>query len=201
MKLYYYPVAPNPVKVLVYIGEKGIDIDKEVIQIDTKEQKAREHLARNPLGTLPVLELENGQSITESLPIMEYLEELYPSPAMVGDSPEERALIRSMERVIEYRVMLPIARIIHATNSPLGFPANPVLAESEYLKLPEGLNYIDNLIGTNEFVMGKAPTIADCTLYASINFANFGGLEIGTHHTNIHRWFKDFMLRDSTRIA
>lgn len=201
MKLYYYPVAPNPVKVLVYIGEKGVDIDKEVIEIDTNDQKAKEYLALNPLGTLPVLELNDGNIITESLPIMEYLEELHPSPPMLGNSPEERAMIRSMERVIEYRVMLPIARIIHATNSPLGFAANPALAESEYLKLPEGLNYIDNLIGTNEFVMGKIPTIADCTLYASINFANFGQLEIGTHHANIHRWFRDFMLRDSTRIS
>lgn len=199
MKLYYYPVAPNPVKVLVYIGEKAIELEKEVVDLDTKEQKSSDHLTRNPLGTLPVLELDSGTHITESLAIMEYLEELYPQPSMLGQSPEERALVRSMERLIEYRVMIPIARLIHATSSPLGYPANPAVAESEYLKLPGGLTYIDNLIGNNEFVMGDKPTIADCTLYASINFANFGKLEIGTHHANIHRWFKDFMLRDSTR--
>lgn len=199
MKLFYYPVAPNPVKVLVYIGEKGIDIEKEIVDFQRSEQKSTEHLSRNPLGTLPVLEMDNGQSISESTAIIEYLEEKFPSPPMLGSSIEERAIIRAMERVIEYRILLPVARIIHATSSPLGYPANPAIAESEYLKLPEGLAYIDTLIADNEFVMGNKPTVADCTLYAAVNFANFGKLEIGTHHSNIHNWFKRFMLRDSTK--
>jgi len=199
MKLYYYPIAPNPVKVLVYIGEKGLAIHKEIVDLGIQAQHEREHLSRNPLGTLPVLELDTGTHITESTAIVEYLEETHPSPPMLGNNAEERALIRSMERVIEYRILLPIVRIIHATNSPIGIPANPAIAESEYLKLPEGLSYIDKLIGSNEFVMGDSPTVADCTLYAAMNFANFGKLEIGTHHGNIHNWFKHFMLRDSTK--
>lgn len=199
MKLLYFPVAPNPVKVLVYIGEKGIDLEKEIVDLQENEQISKDHLASNPLGTLPILELDSGTSITESSAIIEYLEEIHPFPPMLGSNPEERALVRSMERAIEYRLLLPVARIIHATSSPLGFPANPALAESEYLKLPEGLSYVNNLIGSKEFVMGDRPTIADCTLYAAINFANFGKLEIGTHHGNIHDWFKRFMVRSSTK--
>ena len=131
MKLYYFPVAPNPTKVLVYLREKGIEIELQQVSLGEGEQNESEHLARNPRGALPVLELDDGSFVTESLPIIEYLEECYPEPVMIGETPEQRVRTREMERLADLRVLLPIGRTVHATNSPLGKPPNPAVAENE----------------------------------------------------------------------
>jgi glutathione S-transferase len=114
MKLYYFPVAPNPTRVLVFVREKGIDIDTEFVDLRKGEQTSDEHLARNPQGSLPVLQLDNGEYLTESLPIMEYLEELYPDPVLIGTDALARARTREFERQVEVGILNPLARIVHA---------------------------------------------------------------------------------------
>lgn len=196
MKLYHFPIAPNPAKVLAYIKEKGLDeIELHLVDFLKKEQSEPEHLARSPRGTVPVLELDDGTYLTESLPIIEYLEEVFPEPPMIGTSPLERAQVRARERYIEMNVSNRLIRLVHASNSPLGLPPNPALAENESKYLPGTLEYIDQLVGDGPFVMGERPTIADCTLLAGFNFANFGGLEIHKGYANLDRWFDLFALR------
>ena len=71
MRLFTHPVAPNPTRLMIYVGEKGLRL--ETVRVDLR---SGEHLARNPRGSLPVLELDAGSHLTESLAIMEYMEEL-----------------------------------------------------------------------------------------------------------------------------
>ncbi len=196
MKLYHFPPAPNPAKVLSYLREKGID-DVELVLVDffKGEQSSPAHRARSPRGTVPVLELDDGTCLTESLAIIEYLEELYPDPPMIGTTPLERARVRARERYIELNVTNRLVRLVHATDSPLGLPANPGLAESERNNLPGALSYVDELMGDGPFVMGERPTIADCTLLAGFNFANFGGLDIHRGYPHLDAWFETFALR------
>ncbi len=176
--------------------EKNItDVDLVLVNFLEGEQRSAEHLARSPRGTVPVLELDDGTFITESLPIMEYLEECYPQPVMIGSTPEERARVRSMERFIDLNVLLRVIRLVHATNSPTGLPPNPGVAERERELLPEALAYVDSLVGDGPFVMGEKVTIADCTLLAAFNFANFGKLPVSDEFENLNRWFESFALR------
>ena len=196
MKLYHFPVAPNPAKVLAFVREKGLDdLSLELVDFLQGEQNSPEHLARSPRGTVPVLELDDGTFLTESLPIMEYLEEVCPEPPLIGTSPVERAQVRARERYIELNITNRLVRLVHASNSPLGLPPNPALAENERKYLPDTLEYMDGLVGAGPFVMGERPTIADCTLLAGFNFANFGGLEIHKGYANLDRWFEMFALR------
>jgi len=123
VKLYYFPVAPNPTKVRIYLAEKGLEVEQVRVNLVEGEQKSPEHLARNPFGKLPVLELDDGTYLTESLAIIELFEELHPDPPMLGSTPLERARVRMLERVADLGVLIPVARIIHATRSPLGLPA------------------------------------------------------------------------------
>jgi len=195
MKLYTFPPAPNPARVGFYLREKGIEVDTVLLDFTKGEQNSPEHLARNPAGAVPVLELDDGTFLTESLAIIEYLEELYPEPPMIGTDPLRRARTREAERDIEFCVMLRIIRYVHAHKSPLGLPPNPAVAEQELTRLPNGLNRVETRLEGNEFVMGAAPSIADCTLLAALNFGRFADLDPGSEYPNIGAWFERYALR------
>ena len=86
MKLYDFPFAPNPRRLRVYLAETGIEIPRVTVDLRAGEQRAAEFLAKNPHGSLPVLELDDGTLLSESEAIIEYLEELNPEPAMIGST-------------------------------------------------------------------------------------------------------------------
>jgi len=201
MKLYYFQVAPNPTKVRLYLAEKAaggadIDIEPVVVKLPKGEQKTPEHLARNPLGRLPVLELDDGSFLTESLPIIEYLEDLYPDPPMIGTTPVERARVREIERIIDTGVLFNIALIIHSTNSPLGLPPVPQTAEQCRKSLPRYLDQIERrLTDGRPFVTGERPTVADCTLQAALQFGRFGQVEINPNYEHLARWDREYRTR------
>ena len=153
------------------------------------------------MGRLPVLELDDGSHLTESLAIIEYIEELHPEPAMIGREPGERARVRNLERIIDLGVLLPIGRVIHATNSPLGLPPNPELAKAGHAALKEGLGFLDDEVGARPFVAGDTVTVADCTLFAAFFFAGFGELEIPAQYENLQRWHAAFRERPSAEAA
>ena len=195
MKFYTFPPAPNPARVGFYLREKGIELETVLVDFLKGEQNTPEHLARNPAGTAPVLELDDGSYLTESLVIMEYLEELYPEPVMIGTDALSRARTRSVERDIEFAVLLRVIRYVHAHKSPLGLPPNPAVAEQELARLPNGLKRVEARLAENEFVMGAAPSIADCTLLAAANFARFADFDLTEGYPNLGAWFDHFALR------
>ena len=205
MKLYFYPIAPNPTKVRLYLAEKrlaGVALDVEEVWVDLREreQKSPEHLARDPLGRLPVLEIDEGVYLTESLPMMLFLEELYPDPPLVGATARQRAEVLNMERIVEQGVFYPVARIVHATNSPLGFPPNPAIAENFRSHLPSALSRLDSLLADGRpFVMGEHSTVVDCTLAAGLQFARFGEVEFDRDYPNLRAWDASFRERPSAK--
>ena len=194
MKLYIFPVAPNPTKVRLYLAEKAaggeeIDVEQISMNLPNGEQKSPEHLARNPFGKLPVLELDDGTNLIESLAIIEYLEERFPEPPLIGRDVQERARVRELERVADLGVLIPVGRIVHATISPLGLPPVPDVAKQFREILPEGLEFLDAALSDGRpFLAGKNPTVADCTLGAALQFARFGKVEIDPKFTNLARW-------------
>ncbi len=205
MKLYYFMVAPNPTKVRLYLYEKAragneIAIEEILVSLSDGEQKKPEHLARNPMGKLPVLELDDGSFITESLAMIEYLEELHPEAPMIGRDARERAHVRSLERISEIGVLVPMARIIHATRSPLGLPPNPGVADQFRETLPDGLRFLnDTLSDGRPFLAGDRVTIADCTLAAGLHFGRMGELEVDDEFEHLQRWNASFRARPSAQ--
>ena len=201
MKLYVVPVAPNPTKVRLYLAEKaalGVDlaIEQCTVKLMKGEQNKPEHLARNPFAAIPVLELAEGDYITESLAIIEYLEECYPQPSMIGNTQRERARARELERIIDLRLLVPIARFVHATKSPLGLPAKPQVADDAARVVPVALAYLEALLGDQRrFFLGDEVCVADCTLAAALQFARFGGYAIESGYRNLHRWDADYRQR------
>lgn len=200
MKVYDFAGAPNPKKLRVYLAEKGLQIPLESVDILSGQNRTPEFLARkNPLGGLPVLELDDGTCLTESLAIMECLEELNPTPSLLGTTPIDRARVRETERICELGVLSSVGTIFQNT-SP--FCANRVKQSSEAAdnargRLSNALKVLDGRLATQQFVARDAPTIGDCTLLAALEFAAFGGIEINPAYQNVHRWYADFKQRPS----
>lgn len=206
MKLYVFPVAPNPTKVRLYLAEKAaagrrIPLEEVTVDLLSKAQRSPEHLARNPFGTLPVLETEGGQLLIESLVIIDYLEELFPDPPLFGADPERRALARQIERIVDLGVLLPIARIVHATDSPVGYPANPAVAQYfRREKLPRSLDWLETLLGDGRpWLAGDAVTVGDCTLAAGLQFGRFRKLDFVADHPRLAAWDARYRARPTAR--
>jgi glutathione S-transferase len=197
MKLYDFPFAPNPRKLRVYLAEKGLSIPLVPVNLVKGEQRTPEFLAVNPLAALPVLELDDGTRLTESLAIIEYLEELHPEPPMIGTTPLERARVRAAERRCELGVLVRVARLFHATRAVLpGSQPDPVLADHFRRELAPSLAALDGEIGAGPFVCGTQPSIADCTLFAALEMARMGELDVALG-ANLAGWLARFRERPS----
>lgn len=206
MKLYTVQVAPNPTKVELYLAEKeakgaNLNIERVTVRLMKGEQNQPEHLARNPFGSIPVLETENGEYIVESLAIIEYVEERYtpaaPQTSMWGVSALERAHNRDYERIADTRVLAPIARYIHATNSPIGMAASPDIAAAAEKVIPIGLHFFDELLSDGRpFIAGSTATVGDCTLAAALQFARFGGYTLSDTYQHLSYWDQQYRQRE-----
>lgn len=194
MKLYMVPLAPNPTKVMLYIAEReaaGAALGIEQVVVNTLKGRHREpaHLARNPFGTLPVLELDDGSHLIESLTIIEYLEEQFPDGALMGASPLARARNRDLERTVELRLANPIGQWVHATRSPLGLPPDPAQASALLERMQPALDFLESLLRDGRPLLGgQAVSIADCTLQAALQFSRFAQADVLGERPGLRAW-------------
>ncbi|MDC0414065.1 glutathione S-transferase N-terminal domain-containing protein [Gammaproteobacteria bacterium] len=98
MKLYDLSPSPNARRVRIFIAEKGLDIPIVPVNMMTGENQTKEYLDKNPLGMMPVLELDDGTCISESATICRYLEETNPNPSLMGNDALDRALVDMWHR-------------------------------------------------------------------------------------------------------
>ncbi len=194
MKLYVVPLAPNPVRVMLYIAERaalGVDMGIEQIIVNTLKGRHKEpaHLARNPFGTLPVLETPSGRYLVESRVIIDYLEDCFEDHRMFSADPDARAHERDLERICEIRLGNLMAQWVHVYKSPLGFPPNPDRAAELEKAMQPASAYLDALLSDNRpFLAGDKVTMADCTLQGFLQFMRFTQKDVMAPWRNIQRW-------------
>lgn len=207
MKLYTVPGAPNPTKVMLYIAEReemGVSMKIEQVMVNPikGEQKKPEHLLRNEFGALPVLELDDGRFIVESLAIIYFLEDLFPENNMIGIDVIERGLARDIERNIEFRFSNIVGEYIHATNSPLGLEPNPGVAAKLKNIFPKALVYIEKILSDGRDLLGgEKPSIADCTLQSALQFARFAKVEVINGYPLVQEWDKRYRQRPAAKLV
>jgi glutathione S-transferase len=201
MRIYDFVGAPNPKKLRVYLAEKGIAVPFEAVNIVAGETRTPEFLKKNPLGGLPVLELDDGSYLTESLAIMEYVEELHPNPPMIGTTPLERARVRELERIAELGVLTRVATIFQNTHPFMAgrIKQSADAAETARGQLAANLRVLDARADGKPFLAGDRPTIADCTLLAALDFAEFAQVTIDPSCQNVARWHAAFKQRPSAQ--
>ena len=206
MKLYMMPVAPNPAKVLLYLAEKNalqsaaqlapVAVEAVLVDFRAGEQNSAAHRERSPFGTVPVLELDDGGYLIESLAIIEYLEELYRDTTLWGDNARARAIARDLERTVATRVLNDLAEYVHSTASPLGLPPDPARAERAADRLPAVWTYLEQTLADGRpFLAGTAPTVADCTLQAALQFMRFAQLDLLEPYDALRAWDSAYRAR------
>ena len=198
MKIYDFE-APNPQKVRIYAAEKSLKLNFVPVDVMNHGLRTPEMLKKNPLAVVPFLELDDGTVIRESLVIIEYLESLHPEPPMLGTSPLDRAKIQQLDRLAELGLMLELGNYVHNISPFFADkgPQSPEAAEMALNSYRKNLKIMDAEIGDNPFVAGDKPTVADCTLYSTLDFGDYVGQALDPAFANITRWRADFSSRPS----
>ena len=202
MKLYSYANAPTPRRVLLYIAEKGIEVEIAEVNLREAEQHQDSFRKINPMCSVPVLQLDNGEFLTESYAIMDYLEALQPQPNMLGETAIEKGRIREMDSLIMFSMLSRVARIFRNESEMFKqrIEQFPALAAMERKALPGVLKIIQDKMG--EFAVGDKPSMADCTLFAVCTFAmEAAGLDIFADAPRLGDWFKRFAARPSVNFG
>ncbi len=207
MILYRVALAPNPTKVMLYIAERaelGVDMGIEQVTVNTVKghHKEPEHLARNPFGTVPALELDDGNFIVESLAIIQYLELKFPDNTLVAGTPEEKGHAWDVERIVDVRLAKPMGGYGHAVNSPLGYPKDPELAAKLLAEMQKPLDYLEELLGDHRpLLLGENASVADCTLQASLQFMRFVEVDVFGDRPNLRGWDERYRERPAAKAV
>lgn len=180
MKFYDCGPAPSPRRVRIFIAEKGIDVP--VVQVDLRagEQLTEAFRARNPRCTVPVLELDDGTCLGETLAICDYLESVYPQPPLLGRDARERALVLQWNHRIEQDGFLAAAEMFR--NSSPGFKNRALTGAENFAQIPElaergrrrieiFLRDLDARCAASQFIAGDAFSMADITALVVVDFA------------------------------
>ena len=204
MKLIDQPRAPNPRRVNIFLAEKGIEVPSEVLNIPGKEHLTPEIKALNPLQTLPILVLDDGTAISESMAICRYFEELHPDPPLMGTTPLEKATIEMWQRRMELNLMSNVAAVFrhsHPAMAELEVPQVAEWAEANRPRVQLGLEILDAQLADNAFVAGDKYTVADITALVGVDFTKMGRIEVPETLTNLARWRAEVSSRPSAKAG
>lgn len=178
MKIYTYPGAPNPRRVDIYLAEKGLEVPREKVDIMTRANRSPEFVANvNLMGGLPVLELDDGRHIAESVSICRYFEALHPEPPLFGRTPEEIGHIDMWMRRIELNYMMPVGMVwVHGSPFTKAVVENQIaeVAEANRKVVRRYHRFLDEQLSERPFIAGDAFTMADILALTTTDFA--GGL-------------------------
>jgi glutathione S-transferase len=191
MKLYDGGRAPNPRRVRIYLAEKGLSVPLVPVDMGALEHKGDTVAARNPLKRLPVLELDDGTVITETIAICRYFEELHPTPALFGTGALGKALVEMWQRRIELNFLMPVAnafRHIHPAMKEWEIPQMPEWGEINKPKAVEFMAILDRELASREFAAGDAYSVADITGLVTMDFLKPARIAVPDEFANLRRW-------------
>ena len=195
--------GPNPRMLRIYLLEKGIDIPMENIDIIGGENREESYLSKNPGGAMPTLQLNDGTYIGETVPICEYLEELYPEPPLIGSTPEERVNTRMWLRRTELNIG---EHMYHAFRYSDGYElfknrvyCIPQAADDLKAKAQDGLKWLENLMQDRDYIAGDQFTLADIPLFTVMDFMKDAGQPLNRELKRISQWFDRINERESVQ--
>jgi len=197
--------GPNPRMVRMFMNEKGIDLDRVEHDLMAAENRKPPYTDKNPGGQMPALELDDGTVLAETVVICDYLEELHPTPALIGSTAEERAEARMWCRRIEQKITENMYAGFRFAEG-LGLFKDrmrciPEAADGLKASAQDGLAWLDGLMKGKQFLCGDRLTVGDLVLYCCIDFAAGVGQKIEPSLANASAWFARMDARPSAKAS
>jgi glutathione S-transferase len=204
MKLYDTPLAPNPRRVRWFMAEKGIDdIDVVTLNLMEGQHKTPEYLAKAGLANVPALELDDGTTITESVAICRYLENIYPTPNLFGRDALETAQIEMWMRRAEMLVATPIMVGVRHSHPAMGALEQqvPEIADHNIQGGLRALKVLDRRLSESEWLAADRLTIADIVAFVGIDFGRMIKLAVPPELQNVGRWAEAMRSRPAAKAG
>jgi glutathione S-transferase len=201
MKIYDYTQAPNPRRLRIFLAEKGITVPLEQVDIATAKNRAPEFLKINPMGGLPVLELDDGTHIAESVAICRYFERTHPEPRLMGTDAKDEAVIEMWNRRMELDFLSLTAAAFRNTTS---FFKGRIPQSAEYGDIARNaaikrVEWLDTVLADRPYIAGDRFTIADITAMVAVDFGRLTNIRIQPDQKNLARWHESVSSRPSAK--
>ncbi len=191
MKLYGAPMpAPNPRRVRIFLAEKGMELTETPLDLRRREHKAPEHRARNPLGQVPTLELDDGRTLSETVAICRYLEALQPDPPLFGGDAFGQANVDMWIRRVEFVLMAPVGhywRHAHPFTAAL-LTQFIDFGQSNREAYAGAQRWLDRDLEGRDFIAGERFTMADICALSTVDFADWIGLPLEPDVPRLAAW-------------
>jgi glutathione S-transferase len=208
VRLFDFGRAPNPRRTRIFIAEKGLTIEKVPVNLYRMEQLSPEFLGINPLGTVPVLETDDGTYLTETVAICHYLEELAPEPVLMGNNATERALVLNWNNIVEQSGLISIAEALR--NWSPGFRNRVFPGTVDYEQMPQLIergrqramqffDLADGRLQKSPYLAGENFSLADISLLAIADFAGWVEINPLQDRQALARWYEKVSARDSAK--
>lgn len=202
---FYNSMGPNPRVVRMFMSEKRIEVPAVEVDILAGENRRPPYTDKNPNGQMPSLELDDGRILAETVAICEYLEDLHPTPALIGATPEEKAETRMWIRRVEFRITEPLYNGYRFAEALEMFRDRvhviPQAADDLKACAREGLKWLDGLMEGRSDLVDDRFTLADIVLYCAIDFGSGVGQSIDPSLDNVNRWLGHTAARPSAQAS
>jgi glutathione S-transferase len=200
MKLYdEHNPAPNPRRVRIFLAEKGISIPLVHVPMRQGAHKSAQFMQKNSLGQVPVLELDDGSTLSESVAICRYLEELHPAPALFGSDAWERAQVDMWTRRIEFALLSRIGAVwinTHKYTAHLGTQYQDY-GEASRVRSLKSMHWLNDELQGREYLATGRFSMADIVALTTLDFATFIGIETPPELTHLRGWHARVSARPS----
>ena len=204
MKL-YDSIGPNPRVVKMFMAEKGIDLPRETVDLMKGENRQAAHLARNPAGQTPALELDNGEVISEITVICEYLEEKHPNPPLIGATPEERATTRMWTRRLDLQIVEPLTNGFRFGEGLAMFKDRvhciPQASDDLKATAQDWATKLDGWLAGRDYIAGDKVSLADIHLFVFLDFGVAVGQTLNPANKNVTAWYERMKARPSAAAS
>ena len=202
MKLYHTQIAPNARRARIFIAEKGLleNLELITVKLGDGEHKSADFLAKNPYATVPVLELDDGSFITESHSISRYFESLSSGIKLFGETAKQQATIDMWQRRAELGVLFSTGQYFHHATQGIGDDRyrNKEWGLHQQSQLLLHLAIMEKQLQHNPFLAGEIYSIADITLLCSLDFALHLNLLTLDDYPKLSRWHQEVSQRPSS---
>ena len=207
MKFYDCKTAPSPRRVRIFLAEKAIEIPTVQVDLRTGEQLSEAFRKINPRCTVPVLELDDGTRLTDTLAICHYLESQFPEPNLMGRDGREQALVMNWHEQVMTEGFLAGAEALRnfargftdrAVTGPKDFKQIPELAARGRERLEAFMEVLDDRLAESAYVALDRYTVADIGAYVCVDFAGWIKLPVLERWPHIRRWHEELSQRSSS---